>query len=440
MRIAGVVASLASRFLGDDFDGDPDRRRLAGLVTGFGFLGVIFGLAYAAFYTAIGHYLGAQILGVSCTLLAFTPLVMRSTGSVALGGHLLSFVLALGLSALCLVEGGLYGHAIAWLAVVPLCALLLVGRRGAWLWCLVSLAAAGAVAVASMNEWHPPATYRPEWHSMISAVGYAGLIAFLFGLGLIFEAGRSRAHRALKDAMGKLESTNARLAHLNREKNEFLSIAAHDLNNPLTTIITSAELLRMGRPELIDAVAGNIYASGTRMRDLVRDLLDVNAIEEGLFSTKIETHDLREIARAAVDQNAQNAVTKGSSLRLDAPAEVLVRADRSAAIQVLDNLVSNALKYSPKASEIKVCVALEDGMGRVDVLDQGPGISEEDRKKLFRKFTRLSARPTGGESSNGLGLCIVKRLVETMRGSVECLSRPGEGATFVVRLPGKESA
>jgi signal transduction histidine kinase len=113
----------------------------------------------------------------------------------------------------------------------------------------------------------------------------------------------------------------------------------------------------------------------------------------------------------------------------------LIKADEVATLQILDNLVSNALKYSQPTTVVEVTAAQENGWAIVMVKDQGPGLSEADQKMLFRKFTRLTAKPTHGESSNGLGLSIVKRLAEGMGGSIECRSVLGQGATFRLKLP-----
>ena len=104
-------------------------------------------------------------------------------------------------------------------------------------------------------------------------------------------------------------------------------------------------------------------------------------------------------------------------------------------MQILDNLVSNAVKYSPPNTTVQVHTLPEKDFILVAVRDEGPGISEEDHKKMFGKFTRLSARPTGGESSTGLGLSIVKKLAEAMSGTIHCHSVLGAGATFTLRLP-----
>jgi signal transduction histidine kinase len=109
--------------------------------------------------------------------------------------------------------------------------------------------------------------------------------------------------------------------------------------------------------------------------------------------------------------------------------------DRIRIQEIIDNLVSNAVKYTPHGGEVRVLLARRGNVVRLVVSDTGPGFTEEDKKKLFKKFQRLSARPTGGESSTGLGLAIVKKLVELMEGTIWLESQPGEGAIFYVELP-----
>ena len=112
---------------------------------------------------------------------------------------------------------------------------------------------------------------------------------------------------------------------------------------------------------------------------------------------------------------------------------MLVEADRAALEQVLDNLVSNALKFSPSGKSVRVVVGqTPDGRGECRVVDEGPGFTEEDRKEIFRRYRRLSARPTGGEPSTGLGLSIVKKLMHDMRGDLQLESAPNAGATFIL--------
>jgi signal transduction histidine kinase len=171
------------------------------------------------------------------------------------------------------------------------------------------------------------------------------------------------------------------------------------------------------------------------MRDLITNLLDANAIEEGRFTSNLERCDLNALLAECVAHNSAAATRKEIALEIFPAAAAWARADRTATLQILDNFISNAVKYSPLKSTVRLRTATADGRVSVAIADQGPGLSAEDQKKLFRKFTRLTARPTGGESSNGLGLSIVKRLAEAMGGAVECQSALGAGATFIVHLP-----
>ncbi len=258
----------------------------------------------------------------------------------------------------------------------------------------------------------------------------------MFVLGVIFETGRKRAFGKMQEALVKLETSNTELVKLNQEKNEFLGIAAHDLKNPLGVVIGTAELLRLCKDEQKTArLIGNIVGAGTRMLDLVKNLLDANAIEEGRFLSKLERCDLQALLQECADTSLLSATKKEIHLLLETGNPCWIRADRNATMQILVNLVSNAVKYSPQQTSVHFSTGVEGDKAFFTIRDEGPGISGEDLKKMFGKFTRLSARPTGGESSNGLGLSIVKRLAEAMAGSVRCESRLGEGATFVLHLP-----
>ncbi|MFO1488872.1 MAG: HAMP domain-containing sensor histidine kinase [Verrucomicrobiota bacterium] len=414
----------------------PETFRRARLVTRFGFLGAFFGIIYATFYFLIDHPWGAAVILFCSSGFAATPFIMRRKTAIEPAAHFLSLILILGFTALCFIEGGLRGHAIAWLVSVPLCSLLLVGQKPAARWAVATFASASLVIAFDLAGKRLPVLYDSKWETIVSAAGYLGLILFMFILGLIFESGRARAFEKVQSVLTELAVSNERLVYLNSEKDEFLGIAAHDLKNPLTVIAGSAELVMMSRDQaMIDKLSRNIIGAATRMRDLIGNLLDVNAIEQGKFTSNIEPCDLSALARQSVENNQASATRKQIQLHLGFSPGVQALADRNAALQILDNLISNALKYSPSQTTVQVIVENRSGKAVVSVKDEGPGISEADQKKLFGKFTRLTARPTGGESSTGLGLAIVKRLAEAMSGSVHCNSVLGQGATFVLMLP-----
>ena len=410
--------------------------RRAQLIARFGLLGWIFGVVYALFYLAIGHIWGALIILVCSAAFVATPWVMARVKRAESAGNVLVLTMVFGFVGLSGVEGGLRGHAIAWLVSVPLCALLLVGTRAARWWAAIIFVAAALIASVDLSGRQMPETFAAKWGPLISSAGYLGLIVFLYALGLIFESSRARSFSRMQDALRELGESNDHLKQLNVEKNEFLGIAAHDLKSPLTVILGCAEMIQHSQnPQQVQKMSDSIIAATTRMRSLITDLLDANAIEEGRFASKIEPIDVKSLVSQSVENNHPAAARKNINLLLGATPGLWAKADHAATLQILDNLISNALKFSPPMTTVHVHTMPEVDHVIIAVRDQGPGLSEEDQKKLFGKYTRLTARPTGGETSTGLGLSIVKKLAEAMSGSIRCQSALGAGATFSLRLP-----
>lgn len=265
-----------------------------------------------------------------------------------------------------------------------------------------------------------------------------------------------RLNRALDEEKGKTEAmlkreallndelmeANRHLQKLDSEKNDFLGIVAHDLKNPLAGIVLNASMLkdyhaRMTEDELHKRLAAILGTAG-QMQTTITNLLDINALETGMMQLTVENVDLGVLTRALCEEYRERADRKRIALCLgQCPDGVTARADAGALREVLDNLLSNAIKYSQPDTTVTVAMdAGPDGQVVWQVRDQGPGLTEEDKKQLFTKFMKLTARPTGGEDSTGLGLAIVKKLVEAMDGEVWCESEWGQGATFFVRLRG----
>lgn len=244
----------------------------------------------------------------------------------------------------------------------------------------------------------------------------------------------------LETANESLQLKNQQLKEMDLEKNEFLGIVSHDLKNPLFGIKGLAQILEKEyktlTPEEIQDFSTDSRTSADRMFELISNLLDINAIEQNGVRMEIQPFPVVPITEHAFNRFKQRADSKNITLEFlpETTAEAL--ADRSSTLQVLDNVISNAVKYSPFNKTVRVRVREYEGKTIcVEVTDEGPGLTEDDKKKLFGKFARLSAQPTGGEHSTGLGLSIVKKLVEAMNGKIWCESELGNGATFIIELP-----
>jgi signal transduction histidine kinase len=237
-----------------------------------------------------------------------------------------------------------------------------------------------------------------------------------------------------------------RLEKLDKQKNEFLGIAAHDLKNPLTGIIGLSDLMRKLEPSITPeqrySYLERISRSGQRMMHIITNLLDVNAMESG--NTKLEKVriNLSDLCQQVLTQYEHNLHAKELHCQFDHPqktptaqSSVVILADPNACFQILDNLISNAIKYSPTGKLISIELQTTQEFAIVRIQDQGPGLSQDDQERLFERFSKLSSVPTAGEHSTGLGLSIVKKLSEAMGGSVRCESEFGAGCCFIVQLP-----
>ncbi|PTY05297.1 hybrid sensor histidine kinase/response regulator [Opitutaceae bacterium EW11] len=243
---------------------------------------------------------------------------------------------------------------------------------------------------------------------------------------------RVRTHLALKAARDSLRQ-------LAEDKDELLGILAHDLKNHLGGMQMTAQLLSDrasgAGDQALKRMAGNILTSTGQMLAFVKQFLANASADRGL-TMKIEPVCLRTAALKVHRHYTDAAERKGIQLHQDLPETgVHVLADQSALEQVLENLISNAVKFSAPGKSVWIRVEATPDSGRCIIRDEGPGFTPEDRSMMFRRYRRLSATPTAGEPSTGLGLSIVKKLMDALDGRIECESVPGQGATFTVELP-----
>ena len=247
---------------------------------------------------------------------------------------------------------------------------------------------------------------------------------------------RLALQQELESANTRLNVANAELQVRHEEKNELMRVAAHDLRSPLTAVALGASLLRETLTGDQRHQAEVMINSTRQMTRLIDDLLEVHELEEGRRQFVFAAVDVGATLRETIQ--GLEPVAQHKRIRFDviaAPDTPLVRADAGALREVFDNLCSNALKFSPPGSGISVGIELRWPHVRVEIKDQGPGVPTGEQERIFTKYARGTAQPTGGEKSTGLGLAIVRELISVMNGRAWCENAPRGGAIFVVLVP-----
>ena len=252
--------------------------------------------------------------------------------------------------------------------------------------------------------------------------------------------------RRVESMSAQVQVMNERLRQANQIKSRFLATAAHDLKNPLGGILLMADRIReeaeLGRASAATlGQASRIHEMVQKMIQIINSVLDAAVHERGEVHLSLEMTNLGDLVHKVVQENESYADSKGIRLIYveTLAAECWGMLDQMRMAQAMDNLVNNAIKYSPFGGTVQVELGLRivEGQDRVhvEVRDQGPGLTPEDLVQAFGPFQRLSAQPTGGEYSTGLGLSIVKQMVELHDGWVWIESEPDQGAAFMVEIP-----
>ncbi len=240
----------------------------------------------------------------------------------------------------------------------------------------------------------------------------------------------------------ELEDRSIKLEELSHEKDNFINVVAHDLKSPLNNITGLANLIRINGKlseeqlhylNLLDQVS-------IESKNLVSNLLDLNKLELGLFEQQIEDFEVKDTIDKIIHNYEKAASEKNIVLKKSCPGNISIRNNREFIERILDNLVSNAIKFSPNNKEVFISCDYNYQFLVLSVKDEGPGISKKEQQDLFKKFIKLSPRPTGGESSTGLGLAIVKLLVDKLEGEIEVLSKEKKGTEIRIKFPASFSS
>ena len=242
--------------------------------------------------------------------------------------------------------------------------------------------------------------------------------------------------------MLELEDSNRQLEDLNQEKLQLIGLVSHDLKGPFNRIFALVQLMNMSKDNLTEdqkEYLGKIQQISVDGLGMVRNLLDSRKLDETGIELKEASLDFAHVVSSLVKHYGTIAEKKKIAIDLKVSGETTLRADKNYLSRMVENLLSNAIKFSQEHKKIECDLIRKNGVIEFSVKDQGPGISKEDQSKLFLRFQSLTARPTAGESSTGLGLYITKSIADKMGAEILCESELGKGAKFTLRLPVKST-
>lgn len=265
-----------------------------------------------------------------------------------------------------------------------------------------------------------------------------GVVAFVLIAILLYSRARikTKANIALAEQQDLIEKRNRQLQELDQDKNNLIQVLAHDLRGPISQIMGFSRLMQEGDSlsaedrEMIEY----IDQSSGRLHKMIGKVLDINAIESGNRNVNLQPLDIGDVVGKVVEEISKQADKKRIKIQYEHQAGFMAMADKVYLPQVLENLISNAIKFSQPTTKVDVGVETENEFILISVKDEGPGFSKDDQRKIFKKYQNLSAKPTAGEPSTGLGLSIIKSYVDMMKGEISFATEPGKGTTFFVRL------
>ncbi len=242
----------------------------------------------------------------------------------------------------------------------------------------------------------------------------------------------------LEEQKDQLEKSEKELIRLRKQKDETLSMVAHDIKNPAATIKNFVELLEsydLNAQEQQEILSGLVETSN-RIMKLADEFSFVVAEEQTVFRLNKELCNINKAVESIVASNKSTAEKKEINLNVKKYVGIPeTKFDEIKIKEVLDNLIGNAIKFSPPKTEVKVTTQLKNNFITVEISDNGFGLTEEEITKAFDKGSKLSNKPTGNEKSSGLGLWIAKKIVEEHNGKVWVKSKKGIGSTFAFKIP-----
>jgi len=404
---------------------EEDERRRAKAVVRMAILVAPWSPIIGLSLVALGEPLSGAAIGLTALIcLAIPPLVWR-TGKVTLAAHLLVFGLLQGLFVAAALLGGVGSPPTQWIVLGPVIATATGGVRAGGQWTVaivLGVVALGAVQV--LFGLPTPFLIGPwVWIGTVSAVG----LYLLMGL---FLRANDQLYRGLLERVRAAELAER---EANIAKSAFLANMSHEIRTPLNAVLGYTEMVaeeaeELGNMGMVEDLK-RVGRSGTHLLDLVNDILDLSKIEAGKLELLEEDVELSALIKEVVDEVAPLVEQHHNHVQLEL-SEAVVCADRSRLRQIVLNLLSNAAKFTESGTITVKCAA-----GRIEVSDTGIGMTAEQAARVFDPFAQAEVTTARKYGGTGLGMAIVRRLLESMGGEIEVQTAAGVGSTFTVTLP-----
>jgi signal transduction histidine kinase len=427
---------LEAWYIHRDYFDDAQALRKARLLVRACLLTSVFSISYVGLSFVFNYEKGIYFTGFNVIGYFALPFLLRTKLSLTLLGNIYTCLGAITVLALTWFSGGMWSAIYPWIIAIPVLALLVVGKKSALYWGIFSFIWMVAFGLFELNGTKLPVEYDETLRTIWFLCILPGLLLIILVVSFTFESSMQRALNDVEAQKVTIEKQSLELEKLIEDKDNIIRILAHDLRNPLANISVLSKMLEKeitseGPKEMVDM----IRSASSNAQVLVKHVLEMATLEYRDGGIRLLPTNIPTVVNEVVQSFRQASESKGISIRtVELDKYSVAMADLTYLRLVLENLVSNAVKYSPAGKEIALSVANADQKLQIRVRDYGVGVPVDEEDRLFKKFSKLSVQPTAGESSNGLGLSLVKRYMELMEGKV-WFERPSDGGSiFAIEL------
>ncbi|WKV11533.1 sensor histidine kinase [Marivirga harenae] len=389
--------------------------------------------------------MGVKLMAFNVIGFLLLPFLFRTRLSVNTIGNLYVFVGAIAVIVLAITSGGINSAIYPWIISIPVLALLVVNRSSALIWGSVSFLIMVGIGLLEISGFELPNQFNSPDRDLWITLVQPGLLLIIFVIAYIFQSTQTSAinqlanqNNTLMEQKRTIATQKEELATLIDHKNYVIRILAHDVRSPLKNIQGLIKLLDMEEDEeRKQEIKKLLFQTSNNAENLVNRVLEMDKSEHGNDKVNVSSFDVFTLLHQLVMNMQELANKKDINIDLIVEAKkTVIEGDQTYIHLIFENLLSNAIKFSEGGKNIEVGVYNDDNQLLISVADEVPGIHPGEKDKLFKQFSKLSARPTAGESSTGLGLSLVKRYVELSNGKVWYERNPsGKGAVFKVEFP-----